>query len=1272
MGIGTRNPKVYKIIAYICSILVSFGGFTFLISWHLGYSHLLKFPPSVAMLSYASSVNYVLIGLSLFALLTPTRIPFVNIFGSMILLITLWRLSELLLDIKYGFTEIIAPLVPLQEIYTEKMPAITAPFFLLIGLVLTLWTRSVRNSWQSTFTLLVGIIIFLLAATTLLNYAIPIRLSFIWHGVPLNFYSQFLAMIVGAGLISTSIYYDIQIKTQLTYRLPIIVSTIIILFVLLLSWSFALEKAAEVTKIANSKLNEIKTGIKSKLEEDVILLKQLVNIIESDKNHSFSEKKDVTGSYLQTQKELDSILWLSPDMLIRNIVPLDKFQEKLNFLFEVSLSVKNNLKLVIEEKKILLVLNFDQINNSYDLFLMHPVYWDKTFKGFIVFVIKLDDFIKMIINELIDHNFAVEISIKDKKIFGLNDKNPDNFSYWSIHDNLPIENLNFNIKIYPTHQLLDLYINKATTYMVLFGGLSLAIAMGLLIHLWQLSNAKIKEIEKYKEELMIAHEEQREALKSTQVGTWSLDLKSYMITWDDFSHAFLYGLSPEEPKSATCEDFLQRILPKERVQLRNYLKNCIKTRTSFDYTYAVIWPDESIHWLVSKGKFFLDKNGKPEKISGFNWDITQTKRSQTYLEVSEKISKLLSENMPLRKTFENMIEILHFYLNWSVMVVWILDPKSESLQITEITHISKIKIPEFEQATRNIQIPAGMTIASRVWSTYRPIWIKDVTQDLNFSRNNEALREGLKGSFALPILEGTNVIGIIELFKQQPFVDVVDEELHNLITSVGIGIGQYVKRKRAEEISAELAVIVTSSNEGIYSIKIDGTVRSWNVGAERIYGWTAMDIIGKSINVTYPVNRLEEFDTLLKKSLLGHPIEHFETQILRKDGSTIWVEKAITAIKDPEGNIIAFSTIVQDISKQREMVETLKVNEKKFRDFVEATEEWVWSIDSEFKITYTNPIIEKILGYKPEEMIGKEILSLLPEDARKEVEAQLQSSIQVKQGWSKRITTWLHKNGFIRWLESNAHPIFDKDDNVIGFRGADRDITQRKLIEKSKNEFISMVNHELRSPLTSILGALGIMRVDTILPEKFRELNDIAYRNSERLMKIVNDIIDIEKFELGKFEFDIKPIIINKIIDESISASLPMAETFNISIIKEGVFTDDRVLADHNRVIQVIMNLLSNAFKFSPPKSSVFISMQPLDHSVRISIRDQGAGISEEFKSKIFTKFAQADTSDSRAYSGTGLGLNICKNLVEGMKGSISFISKKNEGTIFYFELPRL
>lgn len=577
MKIDTKPENLYKTVALCSATLVLFGGLIFLLSWHLGYLFILKMPPSIAEPSYASCINIILSALGIFALFLPTRIPFANIFGGMILFITLWRIAELTFDLKFGLTEIIAPLIPLREVTITKMPGIITIGFILIGFVLLGWTRYNRTLLQSTITLLTSLVVFFLGAAALLNYFIPIKLSFIWRGTPLNFYTQCIAMLIGIGLAASCLYDDCRLQTKISYRLPIIVSIIIFLTSILFAWSFALEKATYIAGAMNSRLNEIKTRTKAYLgEEDIILLTQLASSMESDKNHSLAAREATISSYLQTQKELRAVLWISSEMIIRSIIPLNKFQEKLNAPFVVSSEAKQALNTAIAQKKIFIVPIFDQADHSYDLYVSNPVYWDQTFQGLLVFVVGLQKFFDLTITDIIKNNFAITIHIDDKKVFAINDKGLDEVKHWEIHSNLPIENLNYEIKIYPTPQFLDLYTNKTFIYMLVLGGFASAITLGTLIHLWQLSNAKIIEIEKFRKQLIHTQDEQRAALESAHMGTWYFDVKSYILTWDDYSHVFLYGLKPGELLGATWEEFLKKIAPEDREDMRNYLKSCIE------------------------------------------------------------------------------------------------------------------------------------------------------------------------------------------------------------------------------------------------------------------------------------------------------------------------------------------------------------------------------------------------------------------------------------------------------------------------------------------------------------------------------------------------------------------------------------------------------------------------------------------------------------------------------------------------------------------------
>jgi PAS domain S-box-containing protein len=236
-----------------------------------------------------------------------------------------------------------------------------------------------------------------------------------------------------------------------------------------------------------------------------------------------------------------------------------------------------------------------------------------------------------------------------------------------------------------------------------------------------------------------------------------------------------------------------------------------------------------------------------------------------------------------------------------------------------------------------------------------------------------------------------------------------------------------------------------------------------------------------------------------------------------------------------------------------------------------------------------------------------------------------------------------------------------------------RDIAARKHVEQLKNEFISTVSHELRTPLTSIKGSLGLLAAGVFgqLPAPAQELVDIAQSNSERLVSLVNDILDIEKLEFGQSQLQLTPTNLNPVLQQALAQNQGYADSFNVRLHLDSHLPESLMVAiDSLRLQQVLSNLISNAVKFSPAQGQVEISAHLVADQVEVAVHDHGLGIADEFRSRIFEKFAQADGSNTRTRGGTGLGLSICKTLMERMHGEIGYHSVLGQGSTFYFRLP--
>lgn len=319
-----------------------------------------------------------------------------------------------------------------------------------------------------------------------------------------------------------------------------------------------------------------------------------------------------------------------------------------------------------------------------------------------------------------------------------------------------------------------------------------------------------------------------------------------------------------------------------------------------------------------------------------------------------------------------------------------------------------------------------------------------------------------------------------------------------------------------------------------------------------------------------------------------------------------------------------------------------------------------------------NKAAVKIFGYSEVEAIGQNIKILMP-DYHGEHDGCLRNFVtsgRKKIIGLKREVVGRRKDGSTFPVDITVSEMWQGQGRK--FIGIVRDITERIKIERMKSEFVSTVSHELRTPLTSIHGSLGLLAggVGGELPAQAKVLVDIAHKNSEWLILLVNDILDMEKIESGKMEFQPSPVKLMPLLKQALDDNRAYAGQFDVCYELEGELPEVMVNVDANRLMQALANLLSNAAKFSPAGDKVTVAATSNGKRVRVAVSDHGSGIPEAFLDRIFQKFAQADSSDTRKKGGTGLGLSITKAIVEQMGGSIGFDSQPDVLTTFFIEFP--
>ncbi len=330
-------------------------------------------------------------------------------------------------------------------------------------------------------------------------------------------------------------------------------------------------------------------------------------------------------------------------------------------------------------------------------------------------------------------------------------------------------------------------------------------------------------------------------------------------------------------------------------------------------------------------------------------------------------------------------------------------------------------------------------------------------------------------------------------------------------------------------------------------------------------------------------------------------------------------------------------------------------------------------LDKDGYIESLNPAASRLYGYPPEELIGRGIEILGRNQARRQdVQQSLALILDRANKGGNPLQEFAARrkdgSGFTADVATSPVPLTDG----MHFLAVVRDVTERKEVEQMKTAFVSTVSHELRTPLTSIAGSLGLLSGGAAgaLPERAARLIKIAHANSERLVRLINDILDVEKIESGKMSFNIEPVPLRPLVEQAIQANQAFAADYGVNLVLEAGNGDAVALADADRLMQVVTNLLSNAAKFSPRGEVVTVTILAGQEKHRIVVSDKGSGIPDEFKSRIFSKFAQADASDTRIKGGTGLGLSIVREIVTRLGGMVDFETRAGGGTSFYVDLP--
>ena len=478
-----------------------------------------------------------------------------------------------------------------------------------------------------------------------------------------------------------------------------------------------------------------------------------------------------------------------------------------------------------------------------------------------------------------------------------------------------------------------------------------------------------------------------------------------------------------------------------------------------------------------------------------------------------------------------------------------------------------------------------------------------------------------------------------------------------------------------------LQSIITGANVGTWEVNIQTGAASFNERWAQMLGYSLEELQPLSMSTWSSLTHKEDLaraQVLLQRHFQGQS-EYYDCQFRMRHKLDYWVwihAHGSVSKRTPDGSpLMMFGTHV-DVTALMESRRALEENEERFRSMLSNLPGAVYRCinDHQWSMQFLSDEVEELTGYPAEDFIDNRRRSfseiMHPDDA-KNVARIARNAITEKREFTLEYRVQ-RANGQWCWLQEVGRGIFDEQGYLKYLDGFIWDITERKNMEQLKDEFVSTVSHELRTPLTSISGALKLMVSGALgeMPEKSRTMLDIAYKNSQRLTLLINDLLDMEKLLAGKMAFNLRKQSLHALLAQTVYENRAYGDQYQVSFQLAPVADALHVMVDEQRFLQVMGNLLSNAAKFSPPGSRVDIRTEVEADSVRISVIDYGSGIPLDFQHRLFQKFSQADASDSRQKGGTGLGLAITKELVENMNGKISVESQPGLGSCFTISLP--
>jgi PAS domain S-box-containing protein len=456
---------------------------------------------------------------------------------------------------------------------------------------------------------------------------------------------------------------------------------------------------------------------------------------------------------------------------------------------------------------------------------------------------------------------------------------------------------------------------------------------------------------------------------------------------------------------------------------------------------------------------------------------------------------------------------------------------------------------------------------------------------------------------------------------------------------------------------------------------LDGIIQSWNPAAERIFGYSAEEAIGRPILLIVPPDRASEEQEILRRIRAGQRVDHFESVRLRKDGRSVPVSLTISPIKNELGKVVGASKIARDVSARKQSEQALRESEERFRTLADSSPALIW-VNGLEGCEFVNRAYLDFLGVEPGDVQKFEWAQFLHPADRQQVVDSYQAAFAKREMYVAH-HRFRRADGQYRWMKTVGLPRWSAWGELEGYVGSTSDVTDIKEAEdalreadRRKNEFLATLGHELRNPLAAISTGVTLLQSGPA-PDRRAWIEEMMTRQVKQLQRLVDDLLDVSRITRGKIELRRERVPLLKPLEGAVAAAADLMKQQGIELSFSAPPPEIHVDADPARIEQMVVNLLTNAAKYTPEGGRVWLSVEQVDEDVIIRCRDTGVGLSPDILEAIFEPFAQFNLSAERIAGGLGMGLTLVRALAEMHGGSVVAASGgPGKGSEFAIHLP--